>query len=661
MIGIVLVFTFLSSYSLGQTLEVPGTVDLSWGGTTPLLQTSLQGFDKIVSLVVTDDFNVVVVATTTKRFLGIGAPLNYVTLVKYSADGVLNTTFGTDGYANIYYPNEIFWSFFPSSASLYPGGRILVVGSAVRSNYPNSTSFYWGAALDQVSGAMSATFGDSGHLLVPSPFGGSIAKAAFSASGSLWIGVGGQNITAPLGTQRIMSMKVRTNGTLDDTYGVDGLSYSLPSSSSDVAIMEVACAFSFSATRTLLVGTRQRSGRNATVFVTIMDDTGQLTEMMLYQFPDVRTPSESGANYTAISSLPSSVASSCARMPDGGILVAGQAPGRFVGVLRLRPGQVALDTSYGVGGYQTFRNFTVGVTNTFPLRVGVMPSSQAILAFTTEPVPYSVSSARLSPSGNLDPLWSLSTVAPPSSGVQFDIGLFPSLYDLTIQRNGRVIVGGQTLLPASYGITYRLLQGIGLPQTCDIGPQCFCQGGVCMTQSDYVAPVNATLVNNSATINGNLIGNTPASVVYISPQPYGAGYITVSGVAYINGGVLVVRVNQSGVYPVLTALGGLDGQFGNIVVDPSNLRECEEGITSVVSSGSSSMSVLVTIRRRSPCLTTGETVGVVFAVLAVAGLVAGGIILYKVWKTRRDTETANANLRQQEMLRPNPQFGNDGL
>jgi hypothetical protein len=145
--------------------------------------------------------------------------------------------------------------------------------------------------------------------------------------------------------------------------------------------------------------------------------------------------------------------------------------------------------------------------------------------------------------------------------------------------------------------------------------------------------------------------------ISITPTPYGSGIINVGGVIY-GGGTIVITVNQSGTYQIVGASGGVDGAL-DAVVSTDDLKQCEVGEAVVQPTGAGgTLSVVITVQRAPGCLTTGETIGVVMASLAVGVLLAVFIIIVHRIQRKKYTDKQNTRFRGEEMdnLKQNPQF-----
>jgi hypothetical protein len=137
-----------------------------------------------------------------------------------------------------------------------------------------------------------------------------------------------------------------------------------------------------------------------------------------------------------------------------------------------------------------------------------------------------------------------------------------------------------------------------------------------MTQSDFIPPptmnvnLSSLLVNGSVTVNGNVIGSDNGQIVVrenvvclptvflfdnhvkVRPSPFGGGVVSVGGIVYA-GGNLIVQVNQSGTFAVIVSQGGFVGSFSSIQADPSTLPQCYVGDTTGVVSDDGSVKVFL--------------------------------------------------------------------
>ena len=139
------------------------------------------------------------------------------TLARFDADGTLDTSFGTQGVADCscssgdYYP-----SWGPGAVALGPNGSIVVGGTRV-SRDPANTVNSWLAERYTSHGSLDPSFGSGGVATVPD---GGADSMAIQPDGKIVLA--GQRNT-PTSTTAAALTRLNQNGTLDTTFGTDGL------------------------------------------------------------------------------------------------------------------------------------------------------------------------------------------------------------------------------------------------------------------------------------------------------------------------------------------------------------------------------------------------------------------------------------------------------
>jgi hypothetical protein len=537
----------------------------------------------------------------------------------------------------------------PTVARLFPGGGVLIAGCAtIFSDVPQHVVF--ATVVSQSTGLPMASFGSGGTVLIPWNATGSgcgIAAVVLQADTFLLLGSGRSRIT---GIGQMMAVKMFYNGTLD-SWGEDGKLFfgSIQS--------EAVCGFLLPNQHVLVAGTFSRGSRTARVQVQVLTADGIVVQSDLLGFESPFQRNGTFAN--------ASLASSCVRLPTGAFVVAGTA-GEHVAALRLKrvanDTGVVLDTTFGFGGSVVLEDFRWSRSSPRSVLSSVMPSGAVVLSASVPPFPYGFRTMRVLPSGAVDPTW---------QSVPFQLGAgveFPEVVAVDVTRYGKLVLSGRAIVPQSSAFSFVVTaEPSAVP--CAAGPQCLCVGLDCMTQGDYVAPPSTAqsaalqqLINGTISVNGNLIGSEGGRVT-VRPPPFGAGQITVGGTTLATGGVLVVQVNQSGTYDVLSSTGGIVGDF-TILVDPSTLKPCDVGDTVVMLSPDGTMlSVLVSVHRTTGlCLTPAETIGVAIGAV-VGGLLVAAVIVFIVRRqTQLYTTRRNAELKEDTLLdvrKPNPAFGSN--
>ncbi len=138
-------------------------------------------------------------------------------LAHYTTSGALDTTFGTSGKAITNFGTG--YADTGGDVAVQNDGKILVVGSSIQKS-TNSSDF--ALARYNTNGALDTTFGTGGKVLTD--FGGGAYDFATSvivlSSGKIL--VGGVTMSATTGLSDFALARYNTNGTLDTTFGTGG-------------------------------------------------------------------------------------------------------------------------------------------------------------------------------------------------------------------------------------------------------------------------------------------------------------------------------------------------------------------------------------------------------------------------------------------------------
>ena len=132
-----------------------------------------------------------------------------IALVRYTADGVVDTTFGTNGIVT----TEIGSQAFADSVVVDALGNIVITGTAVI----DDVSYAIVVRYDSL-GNLDATFGTGGIVSVL--IGEGAAGFAVAIDGSGRIVVGG--VVTINGLSRTLFLRFNTNGSADNTFGISG-------------------------------------------------------------------------------------------------------------------------------------------------------------------------------------------------------------------------------------------------------------------------------------------------------------------------------------------------------------------------------------------------------------------------------------------------------
>lgn len=630
---------FLLAVCLGQTQVQPGVLDQTFGQMGVYLQ-PLDEVDSVVGSVVLDDGSVMLAKAATKR---VGKALVRSLRVSFAPGSVTNFNRTIDLFSGGLSDVRA------QVAELVPGG-ILIAGlaSSISSTSPLivQSSFIFAVLLRQSDGAPVASFGTNGVLLIPASSIREVTLNAVVLLGDSFMLLGSVRANATAVGPTAIALKVFYNGSVDLRWGVDGLlRYGAP-------ISDVACGFLMPPLHLVAVGTINRGSKNSQIGVDIVPlNAPANSTRSLFRFP---------LSFSSGEVANASTATWCVRTPSGGILVAGTSGNMFAAMLlKKTTASVELDTSFGVGGSLLLPYVSPKVTERFVL-ASIMPTGSFVLSGATGEVPFVEQAIRLLPSGAVDPTWSTAPLNLGSGFVLMDV--------VDVTRTGRILTSGRAIAVGSAGMSYAVVaEPNAVP--CGAGPQCFCVGGVCMTQGDYVAPPNATsadevaqqLIQGNVTINGNLIANANGQII-IRPVSSGSGQVTVGGTTFA-GGTIVVQVTGAGNFSLISSGGGIVGNFGGVSVDNSQLPACQIGNASLAQAADgSSLNVLVDVRRDPNfCLTPAETAGLAVGAIAVGVAIALGIVLFLRRQTALYTKSRNAELKEQSLTdmkgSSNPAFG----
>jgi uncharacterized delta-60 repeat protein len=163
------------------------------------------------------DGKIVVVGTTAPA--GQSASFNDISVARLNADGTIDTTFGTDGFVRTDFENE---QEFASAILILPDGKILIAGGR---RAWLGMSYAFALVRYNPDGSLDATFGEGGKAVTDFPQSGSesvsflmpLTDGKFIAGGSFYID------SPEFNSQRIVFVRYNSNGTVDTTYGTNGV------------------------------------------------------------------------------------------------------------------------------------------------------------------------------------------------------------------------------------------------------------------------------------------------------------------------------------------------------------------------------------------------------------------------------------------------------
>ena len=190
----------LNYFSVAR-VSADGTVDTSFGSGGKTI-ININGDDRAFAVAVDSVGGIIVAGSTT--FAG-----THIAVVRLGADGVLDTSFGTGGKVII--PTPMQGDYFgANSMAIDATGKIIVVGAS------NSD---FGIARLNSNGTFDTSFGNNGLLAISVGSGSAYARTVqFDANGNMLIaGVSGSSN----GTLAVV--RLRPNDTLDASFGSNGI------------------------------------------------------------------------------------------------------------------------------------------------------------------------------------------------------------------------------------------------------------------------------------------------------------------------------------------------------------------------------------------------------------------------------------------------------
>jgi uncharacterized delta-60 repeat protein len=307
--------------------NVDGSLDTTFG-TGGMVVTDLgSASDAAIAVSVRADGRIVVAGSTRT---GSTASTTDFALLRYNANGSLDTTFGTLGKVKTDLGTRV--RDQASAMTLMPDGRIVVVGWSMVGGFDAQ----FAAARYNVNGTLDTSFGaGNGFVVRPYADGTSQAKSvAVLSDGSLILAGTRTNFDTFDGD--FAAMHLLANGTLDTTFGVAGWASVNLLGSGDVAESVLVLGDG----RLMLVGQTSTGDQQDIALVRLTSD-GQLDTSFIDGAGFVVTDIAGGVDWASAALL----------QADGKIVVAGygmvEGLNRFVTVRYNADG--GLDTSFGGG------------------------------------------------------------------------------------------------------------------------------------------------------------------------------------------------------------------------------------------------------------------------------------------------------------------------
>jgi uncharacterized delta-60 repeat protein len=384
-------------------VAAPGDPDPSFGNGGYVTFDFGERSENVSAVALQPDGSIVVLGTASNA-----ARNSDILLLRYTPAGTLDSSFGSGGFVTT--------GLAPGSSDegyallLQPDGKIVVGGYTV--NGPGGSNAL--LARYNVDGALDASFGDNGVLITDFPgMSESIAGIALQNDGSI-VAVGSTCICTENSTDMVVA-RFSPDGSLDPTFGADGFALTDFGNTGDLAMKVVV-----QSNGSILVAGYTNNGRDMRNIALVRYlSSGSLD-------PNFGV---NGSMFHSIGDWNSTVRD-MALQPDGKIVLVGDAreyidPGNYatrIGLARfLTDG--SLDASFGSGGV-TMANprapmedmaFALALQRDGKMVVG----AEALTRYTS--------------TGQVDPSFHV-----------FAHDIYPLIYDLAIQPDGKIVAAGIT-------------------------------------------------------------------------------------------------------------------------------------------------------------------------------------------------------------------------
>jgi uncharacterized delta-60 repeat protein len=184
-----------------------GSLDTTFG-TGGKVTTALTATDVGRSVLIQTDGKIVLAGYTESHF-----PLAF-TVVRYNTDGSLDTTFGTGGAVT----TQVGWLTDAAfSAQLQPDGKIVVVGAGANDAHRNVD---FDVVRYNTDGSLDTTFGNGGKLQTPVGIDNDVAASVLVQPDGKIV-VAGSAVSGIFSTDFAL-VRYNTDGSLDTTFGIGG-------------------------------------------------------------------------------------------------------------------------------------------------------------------------------------------------------------------------------------------------------------------------------------------------------------------------------------------------------------------------------------------------------------------------------------------------------
>ena len=213
----------------GRALLTAGTLDTTFGG-TGMVSTNLDSTGDIASAVAVQPDSKVVVVGQTGYDSGSSVPTSHIAVVRYNADGSLDTTFGTGGmFIDPFGTNVVEQDTGKQTVAIQGDGKIVVVGTeevaiTTKTGKKTTTTDYtdWLIFRLNPNGTLDTSFGSGGQVITP--FGSSVASSvAIQPTNGKIVVAGAANPSTTGGYAEFTVARYNTDGSLDTTFGSGGI------------------------------------------------------------------------------------------------------------------------------------------------------------------------------------------------------------------------------------------------------------------------------------------------------------------------------------------------------------------------------------------------------------------------------------------------------
>jgi uncharacterized delta-60 repeat protein len=440
--------------------NIDGTLDYTFG-TNGNVTTLVGAFeDHASSIVIQTDGKIITAGSSSN-----GTDYDF-TLVRYNSDGTLDNTFGTNGIVTTQIGNYGDLAF---SSAIQSDGKIVAAGYSVISN----GDFLFALARYNTNGTLDNTFGINGK--VTTPVGDGIAYSIVIQSDGKIVAAGYRE-----GTDfDIVLTRYNTNGTLDNSFGTNGIVTTDIGTShneaNSVAIQSdgkiVAAGYSFNGINTDFTLVRYNTngtldntfGSNGIVItqigsaseiaraVAVQSDgkivasgyiyIGSDIDFALARFNSNGTLDNSFAsNGTVVTQVSTSedYINSMALQPDGKIVVAGYSgDGSSSFTLARYAINGTLDNTFGSNGTVTTR---AGTADAEIYSIAFQNDGKIVAAgFSRNNSNYDFAIARYNTNGSLDNTFGTNGIITTPALLQDDY-----LYSVAVQNDGKIVAAGST-------------------------------------------------------------------------------------------------------------------------------------------------------------------------------------------------------------------------